>query len=46
MTLEYLVWRSLQSLLLILLATFVVFMLLHITPGDPATIILGEQATP
>jgi peptide/nickel transport system permease protein len=46
MALEYLVWRSLQSLLLILLATFVVFMLLHITPGDPATIILGEQATP
>jgi peptide/nickel transport system permease protein len=46
MTLEYFVWRSLQSLLLILLATFVVFMLLHITPGDPATIILGEQATP
>jgi peptide/nickel transport system permease protein len=46
MTLEYLVWRSLQSLLLILLATLVVFMLLHITPGDPATIILGEQATP
>lgn len=46
MTLDYLIWRSLQSLLLILLATFVVFMLLHITPGDPATIILGEQATP
>jgi peptide/nickel transport system permease protein len=46
MTLDYLVWRSLQSLLLILLATFVVFILLHITPGDPATIILGEQATP
>jgi peptide/nickel transport system permease protein len=46
MTIDYLVWRSLQSLLLILLATFVVFLLLHITPGDPATIILGEQATP
>lgn len=45
MTIEYLVWRSLQSLLLILLVTFVVFILLHITPGDPATIILGEQAT-
>jgi ABC-type dipeptide/oligopeptide/nickel transport system permease component len=46
MTLAYFVWRSLQSLLLIFLATCVVFMLLHITPGDPATIILGEQATP
>jgi peptide/nickel transport system permease protein len=46
MTLEYLIWRSLQSLLLIVLVTFVVFLLLHLTPGDPATIILGEQATP
>ena len=46
MTLDYLIHRSLQSLLLILLVTVVVFLLLHITPGDPATIILGEQATP
>ena len=46
MTLDYLIRRSLQSLLLILLVTVVVFLLLHITPGDPATIILGEQATP
>jgi len=46
MTMEYLVLRSLQSLLLIFLATLVVFLLLHITPGDPATLILGDQATP
>ena len=46
MTTEYLVLRSLQSLLLIFLATLVVFLLLHITPGDPATLILGDQATP
>jgi ABC-type dipeptide/oligopeptide/nickel transport system permease component len=46
MTFAYLVTRSLQSLLLIWLATLVVFLLLHITPGDPATLILGDQATP
>jgi peptide/nickel transport system permease protein len=46
MTLEYLLRRSLHSLLLVLLVTVVVFLLLHITPGDPATIILGEMATP
>jgi peptide/nickel transport system permease protein len=28
------------------LATFVVFMLLHLIPGDPAIAILGENATP
>ncbi len=46
MTIEYLVLRSLQSLVLIFLATLVVFLLLHITPGDPTTLILGDQATP
>lgn len=46
MTLDYLLRRTLSSLLLVLLVTVVVFLLLHITPGDPATIILGEQATP
>jgi peptide/nickel transport system permease protein len=46
MTIAYLVLRSLQSLVLIFLATLVVFLLLHITPGDPATLILGDQATP
>lgn len=38
--------RSLQSLLLLWLVTVVVFGLLHLTPGDPAAIMLGEQATP
>ena len=44
--LSYLVWRSLQSLLLLWLVTVVVFGLLHLTPGDPASLMLGEQATP
>ena len=46
MTRAYLLHRTLSSALLILLVTVVVFLLLHITPGDPATIMLGEQATP
>ena len=41
-----LVWRTLQSLILLWLVTVVVFGLLHLTPGDPASLMLGEQATP
>jgi len=44
--LGYLAWRSLHSLLLVWLVTVVVFGLLHLTPGDPASLMLGEQATP
>ncbi len=46
MTTQYLAWRSLQSILLLWLVTVVVFFLLHLTPGDPAAIMLGEYATP
>ena len=46
MTLRYVVHRTLQSLLLLLGVSVVVFLLLHIVPGDPATVLLGEQATP
>ena len=44
--LGYLAWRSLHSLLLLWLVTVGVFGLLHLTPGDPASLMLGEQATP
>ena len=44
--LGYIVRRSAQSLLLVWLVTVVVFALLHLTPGDPASVILGENATP
>ena len=40
------IWRTLQSIALLWLVTVVVFALLHLTPGDPATVMLGEQATP
>ncbi len=46
MTTDYLAWRSLQSAVLILMMTVIVFFLLHLTPGDPAMIMLGEHATP
>ena len=44
--LGYVVRRSAQSLLLVWLVTVVVFALLHLTPGDPASVMLGENATP
>lgn len=41
----YLIRRSLQSLLLLWGVTVVVFLLLHLTPGDPALLMLGDAAT-
>jgi len=42
---EHVVRRSLESIVVIWLGTIVVFMLLRITPGDPAALMLGENAT-
>src|SRR5579884_4161050 len=44
MSTEYVLRRTLQSVVLLLLATIVVFMLLRLAPGDPARLMLGEQA--
>ena len=47
MTLRHIVAkRSLHSLLLLFGVSLVVFLLLHVVPGDPAQILLGDQATP
>lgn len=46
MSFQYIIRRALYSILLLLGVTIVTFALLHITPGDPAIIMLGEQATP
>jgi peptide/nickel transport system permease protein len=46
MTVRYLVERSLHSLVLLVGVSLVVFLLLHIVPGDPAQVLLGDQATP
>jgi len=38
--------RLLFMLPVALLASFVTFMLIHLVPGDPARVLLGEEATP
>jgi len=40
-----LLWRALAAVPTLLLATFVVFLLVKLVPGDPAVTIAGEQAT-
>lgn len=42
---KYIIKRLLITIPIILLVTFFVFTLLYFTPGDPAVIILGDQAT-
>lgn len=41
---RYLVRRLLQAVVLLFLITVVVFLLVHIVPGDPARLILGDTA--
>ncbi|MEU9123357.1 ABC transporter permease [Streptomyces sp. NPDC048506] len=43
---RFLVRRSAQALVVLLLVSVVVFVLLHLLPGGPARAILGVQATP
>ena len=45
MSINYLLRRLLQAVPLLFLASLVVFLLIHITPGDPVRIMLGEQAS-
>jgi len=45
MSFNYLLRRTLQALPLLFLASLVVFLLIHITPGDPVRLMLGEQAS-
>ena len=46
MTSRYIAMRSVHSVALLIGVSVVVFLLLHIVPGDPATVLLGEQSTP
>ena len=41
-----LAWRALQVVPIVVLATFIVFGLLHLTPGDPAMMLAGDNPTP
>ncbi|MEB2287372.1 MAG: ABC transporter permease [Anaerolineae bacterium] len=43
---KYLARRLIESIPVIIGVSVLVFMLLHLIPGDPATTILGERATP
>lgn len=43
---SYITRRVLFMLPVALLVSFITFMLIHIVPGDPARILLGEEATP
>jgi peptide/nickel transport system permease protein len=43
---RYIAKRLIAMVPVLFLVSLVVFMILHLTPGDPAVIILGEEATP
>jgi peptide/nickel transport system permease protein len=43
---QYMLRRLVQMVPVLIIVTFFVFSLLHITPGDPAVTMLGEEATP
>lgn len=45
MNVTYILQRVLLALIVILGVTFVVFMIVHIVPGDPARVILGAYAS-
>ena len=44
--LRYIIRRVMFMLPVALLVSFVTFMLIHLIPGDPARVLLGEDATP
>ncbi len=44
MTSRYVVRRLLQALVILILVSITVFLLIHIVPGDPARIMLGDRA--
>lgn len=44
--LRYIVRRVLFMVPVALLVSFLTFMLIHLVPGDPARVLLGEEATP
>src|ERR1051326_664544 len=43
---RYTIQRIIFMLPVALLVSFMTFMLIHLIPGDPATVLLGEEATP
>ena len=43
---KYLIKRVLTLIPVLLVVSIVIFLLIHLTPGDPAAALLGDQATP
>jgi peptide/nickel transport system permease protein len=43
---RYLIRRIASLVPVLLIMSFIVFMLIHLIPGDPAKVILGDEATP
>lgn len=43
---RYLAWRVVNVIPVVLLITFLVFLVTYLIPGDPAVIILGPEASP
>jgi peptide/nickel transport system permease protein len=43
---RYIVWRLLQMIPVLLGVSVIVFLLVRLIPGDPATAVLGSRATP
>ena len=43
---RYLIKRVLTLIPVLLVVSIVIFLLIHLTPGDPAAALLGDQATP
>jgi peptide/nickel transport system permease protein len=44
--LNYIIKRILQIIPVLLVVTMLIFLMIRLIPGDPATVLLGEKATP
>jgi peptide/nickel transport system permease protein len=45
-TLNYLIKRILQVIPVLIIVTIIIFFMIRLIPGDPASVILGDRATP
>ncbi|WP_165368160.1 ABC transporter permease [Phytoactinopolyspora endophytica] len=43
---RYIVWRIAQFVPVLLISSFVIFMIMHWAPGDPASLLAGDDAGP
>src|SRR6185437_4611757 len=43
---RFIVWRTIQAMIVLALSSVVLFYVMHILPGDPAAVIAGPDAKP